>query len=71
MKKIISLSAQLLQQFNQRERVDKDLQKMIWDGGNGIKYISFKNSTSEARLGALHMNELKKHKSEIQIHNKC
>ena len=32
---------------------------MIWDGGNGIKYISFKHSISEARLGALYMNKLK------------
>jgi len=41
-----------------RERVDRDLQKMTWEGGNGMKYISFKNSISDIRLGALQINKM-------------
>ena len=42
----------------EREHADNDLQKMKWDGGNGAKYISFQNSTSDTRLGALHINSM-------------
>ena len=42
----------------ERECVDNDLQKIKWDGGNGTKYISFQNSTSDTRLGALHVNSM-------------
>ena len=44
--------------FAEQERIDNDLQKMNWESGKGTKYISFKNSTSDARLRALYVNEI-------------
>ena len=44
--------------IRKRERVDFDLQQMKWDGGNVMKYISLKESSSNTRFGALHINSM-------------
>jgi len=39
---------------------------MKWAGGKGTKYISFKNSTSDARLSTLYINEMNNIETRFQ-----
>ena len=41
-----------------RDKIDNSLQVMKWDRGHYTRYISFRSSKSNMRLGELHINSL-------------
>ena len=41
-----------------REEIDNHLQEMKQEGGYNTRYISFRNSKSDIRLGELYINSL-------------